>query len=169
MRSVPSCRQHNSCSIAARISLSGSAIKPPNGANRNVAHQSGGGASEAAEPPHFRTWGETYGMTARASAQRDFVGDSRTVWGGVAGIGMRLSAGVSMALSIDQIRTRVDVPLALQSATLDLTQLGFNASVDQGRGPGLLRSSTASAGSMRGVTRPSARPRQPTARTSRAC
>jgi hypothetical protein len=32
----------------------------------------------------------------------------------------------------DQSRTAIDVPLALQSATLDLTQLGFNASVDKG-------------------------------------
>ena len=29
-------------------------------------------------------------------------------------------------------RYRIDVPLALQSATLDLTQIGFNASVDKG-------------------------------------
>ncbi len=45
---------------------------------------------------------------------------------------MRLAPGVNAGLSVDQSRTRVDVPLALQSATLDLTQLGFNASVDQG-------------------------------------
>ena len=35
-------------------------------------------------------------------------------------------------MSVDQSRTAIDVPLALQSATLDLTQLGFNASVDKG-------------------------------------
>lgn len=29
-------------------------------------------------------------------------------------------------------RTDIDVPLALQSATIDLSQLGFNASVDKG-------------------------------------
>lgn len=92
----------------------------------------GGGASESAEQPRFRTWGETYGLTARANAQANFVGDSRTTWGGVAGLGMRLGAGVNIGLSVDQSRTAVDVPLALQSATLDLTQLGFNASVDQG-------------------------------------
>ncbi|BAM90128.1 conserved exported hypothetical protein [Bradyrhizobium oligotrophicum S58] len=92
----------------------------------------GGGAPEAAEQPRFRSWGETYGVTARSSAQGDFVGDKRTTWGGVAGIGMRLVPGVNVGLSVDQSRTRVDVPLALQSATLDLTQLGFNASVDQG-------------------------------------
>jgi len=103
------------------------------GANRMLrTNPGGGGASEAAEPPRFRSWGETYGITARASAQRDFVGDTRTVGGGVAGIGMRLGTGVNIGLSVDQSRTWVDVPLALQSATLDLTQLGFNASVDHG-------------------------------------
>ncbi|WP_316159909.1 autotransporter outer membrane beta-barrel domain-containing protein [Bradyrhizobium sp. SZCCHNRI20481] len=92
----------------------------------------GGGAPEASEQPRFRTWGETYGVTVRSNAQGDFVGDKRTTWGGVAGIGMRLAPGVNVGLSVDQSRTRVDVPLALQSATLDLTQFGFNASVDRG-------------------------------------
>ncbi|WP_315798812.1 autotransporter outer membrane beta-barrel domain-containing protein [Bradyrhizobium sp. SZCCHNRI3043] len=92
----------------------------------------GGGAPEASEQPRFRTWGETYGVTVRSNAQGDFVGDKRTTWGGVAGIGMRLVPGVNVGLSVDQSRTRVDVPLALQSATLDLTQFGFNASVDRG-------------------------------------
>jgi uncharacterized protein with beta-barrel porin domain len=96
------------------------------------ANPGGGGASEAAEQPRFRTWGETYGVKARAKAQGDFVGDTRTTWGGVAGIGMRLGPGVNVGLSVDQSRTSVDVPSALQSATLDLTQFGFNASVDQG-------------------------------------
>ena len=40
--------------------------------------------------------------------------------------------GVNIGFSVDQSRTNIDVPLALQSATLDLTQLGFNASVDKG-------------------------------------
>ncbi|MGJ4889611.1 autotransporter outer membrane beta-barrel domain-containing protein [Bradyrhizobium sp. HKCCYLRH3099] len=92
----------------------------------------GGGASEAAEQPRFRTWGETYGVWARSQPQGDFVGDRRSTWGGVAGIGMRLAPGVNAGISVDQSRTWVDVPLALQSTTLDLTQLGFNASVDQG-------------------------------------
>ncbi|CCD94105.1 conserved exported hypothetical protein [Bradyrhizobium sp. ORS 375] len=92
----------------------------------------GGGASEATEQPRYRSWGEAYGVAARSDAQGDFVGDKRTTWGGVAGIGMRLAPGVNVGLSVDQSRTLVDVPLALQSATLDLTQLGFNASVDHG-------------------------------------
>jgi len=103
------------------------------GGNRLLrSNPGGGGAAEAADQPRFRTWGETYGLAARSSAQGDFVGDKRTTWGGVAGIGMRLAPGVNAGLSVDQSRTWVDVPLALQSATLDLTQLGFNASVDHG-------------------------------------
>ena len=92
----------------------------------------GGGASESAEAPRFRTWGEAYGMSARTGAQGDFVGDRRQTWGGVAGIGARIAPGVNVGFSVDQSRTKIDVPLAMQSATLDLTQLGFNASVDKG-------------------------------------
>ena len=50
----------------------------------------------------------------------------------MAGIGARLAPGVNVGLSVDQSGTAIDVPLALQTATLDLTQLGFNASVDKG-------------------------------------
>jgi uncharacterized protein with beta-barrel porin domain len=92
----------------------------------------GGGASEATDAPQFRTWGEAYGISARTSAQGNFVGDQRQTWGGVAGLGARIGPGVNVGMSIDQSRTAIDVPLALQSATLDLTQLGFNASVDKG-------------------------------------
>jgi uncharacterized protein with beta-barrel porin domain len=92
----------------------------------------GGGASEATEDPRFRTWGELYGISTRDDAQGDFVGDKRKTFGGVAGIGARVVPGVNVGLSVDQSRTTIDVPLALQSATLDLTQIGFNASVDKG-------------------------------------
>jgi len=92
----------------------------------------GGGASESAEPPRFRTWFEGYGIAAENSAQGPFVGDRRRTWGGVAGIGGRIAPGVNVGFSVDQSRTAIDVPLALQSASLDLTQLGFNASVDRG-------------------------------------
>ena len=64
--------------------------------------------------------------------QGDYVGDKRKTMGGVAGIGARIAPGVNIGFSVDQSRTTIDVPLALQSATLDLTQLGFNASVDRG-------------------------------------
>ncbi len=92
----------------------------------------GGGASESTDDPRFRTWEEVYGISARTRAQGDFVGDHRQTWGGVAGIGARVAPGVNVGFSVDQSRTAIDVPLALQSATLDLTQLGFNASVDKG-------------------------------------
>ena len=100
------------------------------GALRN--NPGGGGASEATEPPPYRTWAEGYGISARNGAQGIFVGDRRQTWGGVAGFGARVAPGVNVGFSIDQSRTSIDVPLALQSATLDLTQLGFNASLDKG-------------------------------------
>jgi uncharacterized protein with beta-barrel porin domain len=93
----------------------------------------GGGASEAAaEGPRYRSWGEVYGISARTGAQGDFVGDRRQTFGGVAGIGARVAPGVNLGVSVDQSRTTIDVPLALQSATLDLPQLGINGSVDKG-------------------------------------
>jgi uncharacterized protein with beta-barrel porin domain len=92
----------------------------------------GGGASEATEAPRFRTWGEVYGISARTGPQGEFVGDRRQTLGGVAGLGARIAPGVNVGFSVDQSRTAIDVPLALQSATLDLTQLGFTASVDRG-------------------------------------
>ena len=92
----------------------------------------GGGASAATEAPRYRSWVEAYGISARDGTQGDFVGDHRQTWGGVAGIGARLAPGVNVGVSADQSRTAIDIPLALQSATLDLTQLGFNASVDKG-------------------------------------
>jgi uncharacterized protein with beta-barrel porin domain len=92
----------------------------------------GGGASESTDAPLYRTWGEAYGISARTGAQADFVGDNRSTVGGVAGIGARIAPGVNVGFSVDQSRTDIDIPLALQSATLDLTQLGFNASVDKG-------------------------------------
>jgi hypothetical protein len=92
----------------------------------------GGGASEATDAPRFRTWGEAYGISATDGAQGLFVGDHRQTWGGVAGFGMRVAPGVNFGVSVDQSRTTIDVPLAFQSAGLDLTQIGFNASVDKG-------------------------------------
>jgi uncharacterized protein with beta-barrel porin domain len=64
--------------------------------------------------------------------QGDFAGDHRQTWGGVAGLGARIAPGVNVGVSVDQSGTAIDVPVSLQSATLDLTQIGFNASVDKG-------------------------------------
>ena len=92
----------------------------------------GGGASETADVPRFRSWGEAYGISARTGAIGDFVGDRRRTWGGIAGLGALVAPGVNVGVSVDQSHTAIDVPLALQSATLDLTQFGLNASVDKG-------------------------------------
>lgn len=92
----------------------------------------GGGASASTEDPRYRTWFEGYGISVRTDAQGDFVGDKRKTFGGVAGLGARVAPGVNLGFSVDQSHTDIDVPLALQSATLDLTQFGFNGSVDKG-------------------------------------
>jgi uncharacterized protein with beta-barrel porin domain len=92
----------------------------------------GGGATEALDGPSFRTWGEFYGISSKTGPQANFVGDDRHTTGGVAGFGARISPGVNVGFSIDQSRTGIDVPLAMQSATLDVTQFGFNASIDKG-------------------------------------
>ena len=92
----------------------------------------GGGASETTEGPRYRTWGELYGITMTTGPQADYFGDKRRTMGGVAGFGARVAPGINVGFSVDQSRTTVDVPLALQSATLDVTQLGVNASIDKG-------------------------------------
>ena len=92
----------------------------------------GGGASESVDGQPFRTWGELYGISGRTGPQANFAGDDRQTTGGVAGFGARIAPGVNVGFSIDQSRTGIDVSPAMQSATLDLTQLGFNASIDKG-------------------------------------
>jgi uncharacterized protein with beta-barrel porin domain len=104
-----------------------------NGFNRMLRNNpGGGGASEGTEAPRYRTWFEGYGISARNDAVGDFFGDNRKTWGGVAGIGARIAPGINVGFSVDQSRTDIDVPLALQSASIDLTQFGFNASLDKG-------------------------------------
>src|SRR5579862_6611141 len=92
----------------------------------------GGGASETLDGQTFRTWGELYGISSKTGPQANFFGDERVTSGGVAGIGARIAPGVNVGFSLDQSRTGIDVLPALQTATLDLTQLGFNASIDKG-------------------------------------
>jgi uncharacterized protein with beta-barrel porin domain len=104
-----------------------------NGFNRSFrSNPGGGGASASTEDPRYRTWFEGYGISVRTDAQGDFVGDKRKTFGGVAGFGARVAPGVNLGFSVDQSHTDIDVPLALQSATLDLTQIGFSGSVDKG-------------------------------------
>jgi uncharacterized protein with beta-barrel porin domain len=104
-----------------------------NGVNRMLrTNPDGGGASGSTEAPRYRTWFEGYGNATRNGATGDFVGDSRKTWGGVAGIGARVAPGINIGLSVDQSRSAIDIPLALQSATIDLSQFAFMASVDSG-------------------------------------
>ncbi|GMO18270.1 autotransporter outer membrane beta-barrel domain-containing protein [Bradyrhizobium sp. TM233] len=104
-----------------------------NGFNRAFrTNPGGGGAAASTEDPRYRTWFEGYGISVRTDPQGDFVGDRRKTVGGVAGFGARVAPGVNLGFSVDQSHTDIDVPLALQSATLDLTQIGFNGSVDKG-------------------------------------
>ena len=93
----------------------------------------GGGASEALDSPTFRSWGELYGISSKTGPQANFFGDERVTSGGVVGIGARVAPGVNVGFSVDQSRTGIDVAPAMQTATLDLTQLGFNASIDKGQ------------------------------------
>jgi len=104
-----------------------------NGFNRmQRSNPGGGGASESAEAPRYRTWFEGYGISATNGPLVNFVGDKRKTLGGVAGIGARVAPGINIGFSVDQSRSDIDIPLALQSATIDLTQFGFTASVDSG-------------------------------------
>lgn len=92
----------------------------------------GGGASQSTAEPLYRTWAESYGMSAHTAAQGTFVGDRRKAIGIVGGIGATIAPGLNVGFSADQSRTQIDVPLALQSATLGMTQIGINASYTNG-------------------------------------
>jgi len=95
-------------------------------------NSAGGGASGDFAAPVYRSWFEGYGTSARTGAQAGFPGDKRSTGGGVAGIAMDVAPGFNLGIAIDQSHTNIDVPLALQSAKLDLTQLGVNGSYVNG-------------------------------------
>jgi uncharacterized protein with beta-barrel porin domain len=92
----------------------------------------GGGASQTTAEPLYRTWAESYGTSAHTAAQGTFVGDRRKTLGIVGGIGATVAPGLNIGFSADESRTQIDVPLALQSATLGMTQIGVNASYVNG-------------------------------------
>ena len=92
----------------------------------------GGGASESTAPQTFRSWAEAYGISSHNDAQGDFVGDHRKTFGGAAGIAATVLPGLNIGATVDQSDTRIDLPLALQSAKLALTQFGFNANYTVG-------------------------------------
>lgn len=107
----------------AREATSGYAVRDNSG---------GGGASRSSAEPLYRTWAETYGIRARTAAQGTFVGDKRGTLGVVGGIGATVAPGLNVGFSVDQSQTWIDVPLALQTASLGMTQLGINASYVNG-------------------------------------
>ncbi len=122
--------------MAAQIDLSSSFLQR---LNRQATYDfamrdnsGGGGASQSIADPLYRVWGESYGLTSRTDAQGAFVGDRRKTFGGVGGIGATIAPGLTVGFSVDQSRTNIDVPLAFQSATLDMTQLGINAAYNNG-------------------------------------
>src|SRR5258708_31352939 len=83
-----------------------------NGVNRSGrTNPGGGGASEAAEAPKFRAWGEGYGVSAPTELQGDFAGDRRTASGGVAGAGATAAPGLNVGLFVGHTRTERDEPL----------------------------------------------------------
>ncbi len=99
----------------------------------------GGGASQSTAKPHYPasagnygTRAQTYGTRARTAAQGTFVGDKRGTLGVVGGIGATVAPGLNVGFSVDQSNTWIDVPLALQTATLGMTQLGINAAYSNG-------------------------------------
>jgi uncharacterized protein with beta-barrel porin domain len=104
-----------------------------NGVNRiGRSNPGGGGASEATDTPKLRAWLEGYGISSKTDVQGDFAGDTRKTYGGVAGIGATVAPGVNVGLSVDQSHSKIDVPLAFQWATLDMTQVGGSFSIDKG-------------------------------------
>lgn len=92
----------------------------------------GGAAQDMAAVPLYRGWLEGYGISARTGAQGDFTGDRRTTAGGVGGIGMTIAPGFHLGVAVDHSRTDIDVPLALQSGRLDMTQIGVNGAYSSG-------------------------------------
>src|SRR6202000_1080793 len=71
-----------------------------NGFNQSFRNNpGGGGASEAAQGPRYRTWGELYGLSTRNDAQGDFVGDKRSTAGGVLGFGAQIVPHVNIGFS----------------------------------------------------------------------
>jgi len=103
---------------------------PSFGGGYGLPNAEGGGAGN--DTPHYRSWVESYGLWSSTSAQGDFVGDSRRTLGGVAGFGANVVPGGWIGVSVDQSHTNIDAPAAMQTATLDLTQLGLNGSYDFG-------------------------------------
>lgn len=88
----------------------------------------GGGAELIHD--RYRTWFEGYGINTTTDAQGAFLGDSRKMYGGLAGVGMRVAPGVTLGVSVDRNTTDVDMPGA--SGRIDLTQVGAIGAFEHG-------------------------------------
>jgi uncharacterized protein with beta-barrel porin domain len=92
----------------------------------------GGGGPDPQTLQRFRAWGEGYGLASRMPARNDFLGDRRSTWGGVAGLGMTVAPGFQASLSVDQSRTAIRTPNVPAGADVDITQLGGGAFWENG-------------------------------------
>lgn len=90
-----------------------------------------GGGGDTTEP-RYRTWFEGYGLRSRTDAKADFPGDHRRTEGAVAGVGATIAPGVTLGLSVDQSRTKIDVTGLPQHGTINLTQIGALGSFTRG-------------------------------------
>jgi len=88
----------------------------------------GGGADSPTD--RYRTWFEGYGTASKTDAQGSFLGDHRRVYGGIAGFGVTVTQGVTLGVSVDTGRTKIDVPGA--AGRIDLTQMGFLGNFERG-------------------------------------
>ena len=88
----------------------------------------GGGAEMVTD--RYRTWIEGYGINTITQAQDAFLGDSRKMYGGLAGVGMRVAPGVTLGVSVDLNTTDVDMPGA--SGRIDLKQIGAIGAFEHG-------------------------------------
>lgn len=96
------------------------------------ANPEGGGAPGADGYPKWRTWLEGYATHSRQGAQGFFAGDKRRAVGGIAGLSVTPMQGVTVGVSVDQSHTKIDIPLSVQSATMNMTQLGLNVAFERG-------------------------------------
>ena len=88
----------------------------------------GGGAEMIYD--RYRTWFEGYGINSSTDARDAFLGDRRKLYGGLAGIGMTVTPGVTLGVSVDRNTTDVDMPGA--SGRIDLTQVGAIGQFEKG-------------------------------------
>lgn len=87
----------------------------------------GGGGAPAQTGPRYRAYFEGYGLWSTTAPQGAFVGDNRRTFGGVAGFSYAFSPSFTFGATVDQSHSGIDIPNALQSANVDLTQIGVNA------------------------------------------